>query len=183
MEIQNIINSFNKIDNTLCDLLRPILIQQAYRLYFLLWDKNSKYQGPLHDGFQKKEWISIILIVEDWFLECYIKSMEHPNNLEQLNKFIYDNPSEIINFCIDLLFIMIEDGYIPCDDKEGLIIFLRNNVLFYLLRNHLTDVIQYLERKLTSCFCSKNLKKQMKLVSEYDGLKSTTINNMIKNDL
>lgn len=147
------------------------------RLEFLLWGNTNKYKGPLADGFETYEWISISLLLSDWLVETIVDAQHLTSQIviDEIRK----NPGEIAEFTIELLTKLIERDVIKVPNKNEVLLFLQNEIVVNTLVSHADDLLNILEKLITiTCgFCKKTNKIQK--ISEKDGVKAYNANRAL----
>ena len=141
------------------------------RLEFLLWGKTKTYTGPLADGFETYEWISISLLLSDWLIETMVDANLH-NNASIVIKELRENPKEIAAFTLELLTKLIEHDVIKIDKKREVLMFLQNQMIINAIFTHADDVIDVVKKifNKTCNYCRK--KNKIIKITERDGNKA-----------
>ena len=148
----------------LADQLRPY----AERLHHLLWGKTSSYTGPLADGYQTHEWISISLLLSDWLVEMLTEANIRNEQVKSVIEGMRNDPQAVASFTVEFLTKLIERDVIQTKDKQQVLLFLQNKLVVNVLLNHVDDLLGYAEAAVSSsCGWCKN--KSMKKKSEEDG--------------
>ncbi len=137
------------------------------RLEFLLWGDTTKYKGPLADGFEKYEWISISLLLSDWLIETMVEA-RHITSQIVIDE-LRNNPSNIAAFTIELLTKLIERDVIKIEQKQKILLFLQNEMVINVVISHADDILAVMDKIITATcnLCKK--KNTIKNISERDG--------------
>lgn len=148
------------------------------RLEFLLWGKTEKYIGPLSDGFEEYEWISISLLLSDWLIEIFTDARVHEFSI--INQ-IRDNPQEIASFTIELLSKLIYHDIIKTNKKAEVLLFLQNELVINTVTSHADEILLIIENIIskTCGFCCSNKTQKIQDISERDGLYAYKANNAL----
>lgn len=156
-----------------------LLTKYVNRLEFLLWGDTKRYKGPLADGFQQFEWISISLLISDWLVETIVDAKNTTTQI--IIDEIRQNPQEIASFTLEFLTKLIERDIIKIDSehKQKILLFLQNEMVVNAVLTHADDLLVIMEKIITATcnFCKR--KNKIKQISERDGLKAYNANRAL----
>ena len=150
--------------------LKDQLHPYAERLHFLLWGKTTKYVGPLADGYQPSEWISISLLLSDWLVEMISEARVNEDEVKSVVMELRNDPESVAAFAIEFLTKLIEQDVIKTANKNEVLLFLQNQLVLNMLLNHVDDLFNLAEYTITSScgWCNKS-QKELRKTSEEDG--------------
>ncbi len=137
----------------------PYIETYSERLYFLLYGKNDKYEGPLYNGLQPNEWPMIILLISNWLYE-----------VKETNKITIS----ITQVSCEILKSLIKSNVIKISLEEQYIVYtiLKNQQVINFVDNEL--------EKITSKFttCCHIFTPNIKTITNETGTRCTFANSI-----
>jgi hypothetical protein len=176
-KLQQISDALNSIEN-LPDFFKQIqndLTTHSTRLYYLLYGKDNKYEGPLYNGLEKNEWTMITLLVSNWLVET-IHDISPRKYQQNIRKLFYEY--NLTQVAIKIVVSFIDQGIFPIDneDEKAVIITLLNNPQIVNFLNKQLESILNRIQKLCGCFPPRH--KTIIQVTNETGNKVTFINSV-----
>lgn len=187
--------SENVNSNSLLNAIKPYISDKLNRLEYLLWEKDEKYEGPLYDGYQENEWISISILIGIWFMEIYQTVKLNKKNIQQSSGLVNQNIDELIdNFfskqnisilSCKLIHLILDMNLVPMNNtqKQLILISLMNSQTLLVIQEGLeknVDKIKNLVNNvLNSCFNCCNTDDDIQNISENVGTQSIMFNKIL----
>lgn len=116
------------------------VVKYSERLYYLLYAKNDKYEGPLYNGLQDNEWPMITLLVANWLVEV-IHKVKPSAYKQNMDKMFYEY--NITQVASKILSSLIKSNIIPVsEEKQGITLaILENPQVLNFVNNQLEIII------------------------------------------
>lgn len=174
-KIQKISVAINSIEDfpEFFQSIQNDIVTNSSRLYYLLYGKDSKYEGPLYNGLQSNEWPMILLLVGNWVIETLhlIKPKEYEKNIRQL---FFDY--EITDVACKIILALIQSDVISLSEKEKMFVvtLLENQAVINFVNNQIEVILN----KIKNYCCFSPSHKKIVKISNKTGNKCTFINSV-----
>jgi hypothetical protein len=168
--IDDMITIIKNIDE-MPDFLKEngIIIKECLRLYYLLYEKDANYEGPLYDGLQKNDWTMILFLLTNWLVES-IHDISKIKFIQIKQQIAYN---KLIHLAIIIIKKFIENNIISIDETEKpfVLLLLENKQIIDFVQDQLYNFVNKINN------CCTNTKSIQKLTNE-TGNKCTFINKL-----
>ncbi len=167
-QIADAIDSIQEIHPVFKEITND-LIKQSSRLYYLLYEKDRNYEGPLYNGLQKNDWTMITFLVTNWIIETL-----HINSkikYEKIKKDLIDYG--VTKFAIQIIKALIIKDIIEMQQSEKplVLLFLDNEEILHFVNNQIEKIIT----KISNCCISR---KTVLKITNKTGNKCTFANDL-----
>lgn len=175
-KLQQITDALNSLED-LPDFFKQIqndISTHSSRLYYLLYGKDNKYEGPLYNGLEKNEWTMITLLVSNWLVET-IHDISPIKYQQNIHKLFYEYNLTQVAAKIVVSFIEQEIFILKSDEQALVIALLGNEKIINFLNNQLETILN----KINSCCgCLPPRHKTIVKITNETGNKVTFVNSV-----
>ena len=167
-----LINIIKESSNPFLSEIGDNLDKHIARLEFLLWGNTDIYMGPLVDGFDEHEWISISLLLSDWLMEVLVSVNNSTSVSYEIIEELRTNPNQIAGLTLEILTKLIEKDVIKTNKKHEILLFLQNQLVINAVISHADELVEKVQNIITTtCGWCKN-KKNITKITEMSGTKA-----------
>lgn len=140
--------------------IKQVLLDSSERLYTLLFDQTEDYTGPLSDGFQIEDIMTIVQITGNWLLGSYTTVLHLGN--ESVDDFY--NTQTLVDFCIEFILLLQKNEVLHIELTHRFMLKTITKLFHCSMDEMLTMVQSFM---VTQCSCFSSQSKREKRVNRF----------------
>ncbi len=181
-KLQQITDALNALDDLpeFFKLIQNDLSTHSARLYYLLYGKDSHYEGPLYNGLDKNEWTMITLLVSNWLIET-IHDISPSQYQKNIHKLFYEY--NLTQVAAKIVIAFINEGIFPVgsdEEKDLIVALLGNQQIMNFLNNQIEEILNKIQSTIRCIlpWCSSPSHKKIVNITNETGNKVTFVNSV-----